>query len=238
MAVKNKPLIPTGSQEAPKKAGLPPIQTGPKEAVVEKKTFGQKPGLFGKREGDDTLIMEGDLIMERDMVFDRSIRVKGKILGKDGKQYNLTVKGTIDAWDDIDARNITAGQKIDTRGNLTATEDITLEGDIDARNMTARHITANGDITVQLNITATSMNAGGNITASGGIRAEEDIRAGGNIYAMDIHGRNIDAWSITAGDIHASGNLVCEERNKITYNAKTEVAGVFITGRSKQKADV
>ncbi|MBU2685522.1 MAG: hypothetical protein KKF27_19965, partial [Gammaproteobacteria bacterium] len=96
-------------------------------------------------------LFKKDLVLTKDTTFKESIKVEGDIRGKDGKRFNLTVKGNITARN-IDAWNIDAGN-IDA-GNITA-------GNIDAWNITAMDIDAG-------NITAMDIDAGnidaGNIT--------------------------------------------------------------------------
>jgi len=62
--------------------------------------------------------IKGNLILTENTTFNESINVEGNILGKDGKRYNLIVKGDIKAGDikagdinagDIDAVDINAG---------------------------------------------------------------------------------------------------------------------------------
>jgi len=52
-----------------------------------------------------TKIFEDDLVLEEDKTFEESIKVHGNIRGKDGENFNLTVRGSIDAGS-IDAGNI------------------------------------------------------------------------------------------------------------------------------------
>jgi CRISPR/Cas system-associated protein endoribonuclease Cas2 len=170
-------------------------------------------------------IIQGDLILEDDTTFYESIKVKGNILGKDGKRFPLTVYGNITANNiyalNIDTNNITAK-------NITAM-------DITAKNITAKNITAM-DITAG-NITAWDITAK-NINARN-IKAWDittwDINALNidalNITAMDINALNIDTGNITANNIYA-GYIVCESRKKKDPNNKT-VARIFITNRSK-----
>ena len=80
-------------------------------------------------------IIEGDLILDRDTIFDENLTVKGNILGKDGKRYNLKVRGHVYAMrvytQDINVWNINA-QEMDVR-------DIDAR-DIDVPKIRARHI--------------------------------------------------------------------------------------------------
>ena len=107
-------------------------------------------------ETEEAIIYEGDLILTEDFKTEKKLIVKGNILGKDGKRYNINAwdinAWDINAWDinawDINARNISAR-------NIDA-------GDIDARNIDAWDINA-GDIDVG-NINARDINAG-NINA-------------------------------------------------------------------------
>jgi len=59
-----------------------------------------------------TKIFSENLVLEKDTVFDECIEVHGSIAGKNGKRFNLTVKGNINAWDinalDINALDINA----------------------------------------------------------------------------------------------------------------------------------
>ena len=110
-------------------------------------------------------IIKGDLVLEKDTTFDESIKVDGDIRGKDGKRFNLTVKGDINALN-IDARNINT-LNIDARNINTL--------DINALNINAWNIHArNIDV---WNINALDINAW-NIDAR-------------NIDALDIDARNI-----------------------------------------------
>jgi len=54
-----------------------------------------------------TKIFEDELVLKEDKTFEESIHVKGSIRCKDGENFNLTVKGNIDAWD-IDVGSIDA----------------------------------------------------------------------------------------------------------------------------------
>jgi hypothetical protein len=118
-----------------------------------------------------TKTIKGDLILKKDTIFDESIKVEGNIEG----EFNLTVKGNIDAWD-IDAEDIYAM-------NIDA-------GDIDAQNIVAQNIDASniyaGNI-VAMNIDANNIYAK-NIDAQ-------------NIVAENIDAKDIDAWDIDAQNI-------------------------------------
>jgi len=80
-------------------------------------------------------VFKGDLVLERDSLFEESIDVRGNIVGKDGKRFDLVVRGDIDAGN-INAGNINAGNI--NAGDIDA-------GDIDAGNIDAGNINA-GDI--------------------------------------------------------------------------------------------
>jgi hypothetical protein len=93
-------------------------------------------------------VIKGNWIMEKDEIIEEDLKVEGSILGKDGRRFNLIVRGDIDAEDinarDIDAWNINAG-------NIDA-EDINVRNinaeDINARNINAEDINAR-DINVR-----------------------------------------------------------------------------------------
>ena len=103
-------------------------------------------------ETEEAIIYEGDLILTEDFKTEKKLIVKGNILGKDGKRYNINAwdinAWDINAWDinawDINARNISAR-------NIDA-------GDIDARNINAWDINA-WDINAR-DIDAWDMHAG------------------------------------------------------------------------------
>ena len=56
--------------------------------------------------------INGNLELEKDTEYGDNLLVHGNITGKDGKRYNLIVRGDINAWDinavDIDAWDINA----------------------------------------------------------------------------------------------------------------------------------
>ena len=56
--------------------------------------------------------INGNLELEKDTEYGDNLLVHGNITGKDGKRYNLIVRGDIDAWNidawNIDAENINA----------------------------------------------------------------------------------------------------------------------------------
>jgi len=69
--------------------------------IVELKNY-SKGKEFNIQETSDGLLLkeeiyEDDLVLEEDKTFEESIEVKGSIRGKDGENFNLTVKGNIDA---------------------------------------------------------------------------------------------------------------------------------------------
>ena len=57
--------------------------------------------------------IKGNLILEKDTIFDDNLTVKGNIMGKDGKRFNLTVKGNLDCRNldcgDLDCNNLNCG---------------------------------------------------------------------------------------------------------------------------------
>jgi len=79
-----------------------------------------------------TKFFEDDLVLEEDKTFEESIKVKGNIRGKDGENFKLTVKGSIDA-EYIDAEYIDS-EYIDS-------EDIDA-WDIDSHDIDAGNINA------------------------------------------------------------------------------------------------
>ena len=85
-------------------------------------------------------VIHGDLVLEKDTIFKNSIRVEGDIVGKDGKKYNLKVKGNIVASGDICTWNITSSGRI-YAWNIVASGDITALRKIDSQ-----FINANGNI--------------------------------------------------------------------------------------------
>ena len=80
-------------------------------------------------ETETEIIIDGDLILEKDFETEKNLKVRGRILGKDGNRWN------INAWD-INARNINAR-------NINAWDinawDINA-WDINARNIDAQDI--------------------------------------------------------------------------------------------------
>lgn len=100
--------------------------------------------------------IEGNWIMEKDEVIEGNLTVKGSILGKDGRRFNLTVKGNISAgnilavdisaWD-VSAWDISAGGNISAwdisaGGDVSAVGDISAVGNISAGNISAVDISA------------------------------------------------------------------------------------------------
>jgi len=118
-----------------------------------------------------TIVFEDDLVLEEHKTFKESIKVHGNIYCKDGRNFNLTVKGSIDA-ESIDASDINAAS-IDA-------------SDIDGASIDAWNIDAE-------NIDAADIHAG-NIDALD--IGAENIDAE-NIDAWNIDAGNIDADNIS-----------------------------------------
>ena len=46
-----------------------------------------------------TKTIQGNWVMKKDEIIEGDLKVEGNISGKDGKRYNLIVKGDLDCWD-------------------------------------------------------------------------------------------------------------------------------------------
>jgi hypothetical protein len=125
-------------------------------------------------------IIKGDLEMKKDIIYNENLIVEGNIFGKNGKRYNLFIKGDINAFD-INAGDINA---LDINARDINARDINAF-DINARNINAMDINA-FDINAR-DINARDINAR-NIIA-------EDINAG-DINALDINAEDISYYAV------------------------------------------
>ena len=144
-----------------------------------------------------TIVIKGNLILEKDTQFNESIDVRGNIIGINGTQRSLIVKGDIKACNiivhNLSANNVCAwGIKA---SNITA-NDISMSGDI-----TAIDIIATGDISAE-DIKTWNISA-------------KNIKYYGVCYAY----QNINCKSIKGESKHAKhfvldGELVVKEKKQ------------------------
>lgn len=91
------------------------------------------------------IVIEGNLVMDRNMSFDGDVTVKGSIIGKDGKWYDLKVNGDLF----VNCGNVAAGL-VDIWGDLTVNV-------ISAFHLSARNVIAHTCIDVINKVTASNI---------------------------------------------------------------------------------